>query len=102
MAGRWLPDGPAASPARLCPGVGRVLRPTESGQAAKVAQGRAGRGVPDRGAPRAAVGRASPDAQCRRGPGAEGWMGAVPLVSAGANGREVLPGNHGPGWTMAP
>ena len=37
-----LPDGPAASPAGLRPGDGRVLRPGEPGRAAVVAQGRPG------------------------------------------------------------
>ena len=37
----------------------------------------------------------------RRGLGAEGRVGAVPLVPRGAAGREVLPGDHGPGRALA-
>jgi hypothetical protein len=36
MAGRRLPDGPAAGPARLHPGNGRVLRPGQPGPAARL------------------------------------------------------------------
>ena len=53
-----LPDGAAAGAARLRPGDDGVLRPGEPGRAAVVAQGRAGRGIPDHRAARAAVGRA--------------------------------------------
>ena len=42
VAGRRLPDGPAAGAARLRPGDDGVLRPGEPGRAAVVAQGRAG------------------------------------------------------------
>ena len=51
-----LPDGAAAGAAGLRPGDDGVLRPGESGPAAVVAQGRAGRGVPDR-APSTAMSR---------------------------------------------
>ena len=44
MAGRRLPDGPAASPARFRPGDGRLLRPVKSCQQAIVAQGRRNEG----------------------------------------------------------
>ena len=49
------PDGAAAGAARLRPGDGGVLRSGQPGRTAVVAQGRAARGIPHRGA-RAAVG----------------------------------------------
>ena len=69
-------------------------------RAAVVAQGRPGRGVPDRGG----AGRQWTCAACtegRPGLGPEGRVGAVPLVPCGAAGREVLPGDPGPGGTLA-
>ena len=100
VAGGRLPDRPAAGPARLRPGDGRVLRPGESGRAAVVAQGRAGRGIPDHRA-RQAVGRAPRVPPRRPGLGAQGRMGPVPLVPRRAAGHEVLPGHDGPGGPLA-
>src|SRR6516225_1517557 len=60
VAGRRLPDGAAAGAAGLRPGGDRVLQPGEPGPAAGLAQGRAGRGLPDRRAARQAVGGAPP------------------------------------------
>ena len=103
MAAARLSDGAAAGLAGLRPGDGGLLRPGEPGRAAVVAQGRAGRGVPDRGATRAALGRAPLVPPCRPGAGAEGRVGAIPLVARGAAGRQVLPGDPRPGgnWHVA-
>src|SRR5580658_3999795 len=100
VAGRRLPDGPAAGAAGLHPGHGRVLRPGQPGQAAVVAQGRAARGVPDHRA-RAAVGRAAAQPENRPGLGAQSRLGPVPLVPRGTAGREVLPGDPGPRRALA-
>ncbi len=100
MAGRGQPDGAAAGAAGLRRRDGRVLRPGQPGRAADLAQGRAERGVPHRG-PQAAVGPAPAQPQNRRGLGAQGRMGAVPLVPRGARRGEVLPGDHGPGRALA-
>ena len=45
----------------------------------------------------AAVGGAARVPERRPGLGAQGRVGPVPLVPRGAAGREVLPGDHGPG-----
>ena len=100
VAGRRLPDGAAAGAAGLRPGDDGVLRPGQPGRAAVVAQGRAGRGIPDRRA-RPAVGCAPGVPEGRPGLGAQGRVGPVPLVPRGAAGREVLPGDDGPGGPLA-
>jgi hypothetical protein len=53
-------------------------------------------------AARTAMGRAPRIPQGRPGLGAQGRLGAVPVVPAGAAGREVLPGNDGPRRALAP
>ena len=77
------------------------LRPSQPSRAALVAQGGPERGLPGRRAARTAVGRAPPLPQRRPGLGTEGWVGAVPLVSPGAAGGEVLPRDHGPRRALA-
>ena len=69
--------------------------------AAVVAQGRPGRGIPDNRAARAAMGRAPRIPPRRPGLGAQGRVGAVPMVPRGAAGSEVLPGEDGPRRALA-
>ena len=76
------------------------LDPAQPGRAAVVAKAGQDEGFRIVGA-RAAVGRAPGVPQGRPGLGAEGRLGAVPLVPPGAAGREVLPGDDGPGRPVA-
>jgi hypothetical protein len=73
--------------------------PGEPGRAAVVAQSRPERGIPDRRRGRQWDVRRLPEN--RRGLGAQGRVGAVPLVPRRAAGREVLPGDPGPGGPLA-
>src|SRR5579862_1382310 len=97
VAGRRLPDGAAAGAARFRPGDGELLR--RLAWPPVVAEGRPGRGVPGRC--RQAGPGAPPVPPRRAGTCTEGRMGTVPLVPRGASGSEVLPGDHGPGRTLA-
>ena len=96
VAGRRQPDGATAGAARLRPGHGQLFRwhPPQ----AHLAQSESKRRVPDR------RGQARPHQAavppCRRSVGAQGGMGAVPLVPPCPR-REVLPCHDGPGRALA-
>ena len=90
MAGHRISDGAATGVARLRHCDGRLLRSAEPGRGAVVAQSLPGRRISCRRPTRAALGCTPPVPSRRRGPCAEGGVGAIALVPCCTVRSEVL------------